>query len=284
MSYTFLLEQGEESSAGCFLGMYQFAPSSWKNTHEASSFSDSEMESSHGFPSGTMSRPSMVDNGTVMSMLLPGDSHVPIFLSLEKEPESKGNSQDYGQKWPGSLAKFDPDSRSWKTPPNLFGEVLEESSVIWPRWGLMLGGVCWELVTPELHTSEKGSGSWPTPTATDWKGSGKAEQRRGTLAAALHKTGIPPWIQCPCCDEKWCTLHQIHAFECECQPIEEWENQDPYGLQSWANRATGQSGLQTVVPNPEFCEELMGWPTGWSESKPLEMARYQSWLNEHGNY
>lgn len=34
--------------------------------------------------------------------------------------------------------------------------------------------------------------------------------------------------------------------------------------------------------NPEWCEWLMGFPTGWTASEPLEMDRYRVWLLEHG--
>ena len=37
MSYTFLQEQGDESSAECFSGILQSAPSSWENTLAVSS-------------------------------------------------------------------------------------------------------------------------------------------------------------------------------------------------------------------------------------------------------
>lgn len=35
-------------------------------------------------------------------------------------------------------------------------------------------------------------------------------------------------------------------------------------------------------PSPEVHEWLMGWPEGWSDTKPLVMDRYQSWLQRHG--
>jgi DNA (cytosine-5)-methyltransferase 1 len=31
------------------------------------------------------------------------------------------------------------------------------------------------------------------------------------------------WIPCPCCDEYWCALHEQHAFECPCPPLENAE-------------------------------------------------------------
>lgn len=37
------------------------------------------------------------------------------------------------------------------------------------------------------------------------------------------------WVPCPCCDEHWCNLHDMHACDCPCPPIDEWET-DPYGV------------------------------------------------------
>ncbi len=34
-------------------------------------------------------------------------------------------------------------------------------------------------------------------------------------------------------------------------------------------------------PTPENQEWLMGWPIGWSDSEPLEMGRFLSWLSAH---
>lgn len=39
---------------------------------------------------------------------------------------------------------------------------------------------------------------------------------------------IVPWVECPeGCGEYWCNIHDMHAFECDCPPLEEW-NRDPY--------------------------------------------------------
>lgn len=34
---------------------------------------------------------------------------------------------------------------------------------------------------------------------------------------------IPAWIECPDCDDYWCNLHQLHAYDCNCPPLDEWE-------------------------------------------------------------
>jgi hypothetical protein len=36
--------------------------------------------------------------------------------------------------------------------------------------------------------------------------------------------------------------------------------------------------------NPEWVEWLMGWPIGHTALEPLEMVRYQEWLQQHSPY
>lgn len=40
----------------------------------------------------------------------------------------------------------------------------------------------------------------------------------------------PRWVRCPDCDDFFCTLHQEHAYDCECPTLEELleEGTDPY--------------------------------------------------------
>ena len=52
---------------------------------------------------------------------------------------------------------------------------------------------------------------------------------------------------------------------------------------SWRERAVGDKTPTLPdqiggVPHPEFLEDLMGWPIGWTELKPLEMASFRQWL------
>ena len=37
-------------------------------------------------------------------------------------------------------------------------------------------------------------------------------------------------------------------------------------------------------PSPKNHEWLMGWPIGWTDFKPLEMGKFQSWLQQHGKF
>jgi hypothetical protein len=36
------------------------------------------------------------------------------------------------------------------------------------------------------------------------------------------------------------------------------------------------------LPMPEWVENLMGWPTGWTDLQPLEMGKFQRWRSLHG--
>ena len=38
---------------------------------------------------------------------------------------------------------------------------------------------------------------------------------------------LSAWARCQCCDDFWCNIHQMHAHDCECPPIDEWDR-DPY--------------------------------------------------------
>ena len=83
----------------------------------------------------------------------------------EPEPALTEREADSGARWPGSLAKYDPDTCSWKTAQRSLLGDSEPSLVTWPRSGLMLNGQCWELPTLERRTDARESGYWPTPNA-----------------------------------------------------------------------------------------------------------------------
>src|SRR5574341_1508650 len=99
----------------------------------------------------------------------------------------------------------------------------------------------------------------PSPAATDWKGVGKINQRKGQLPPLIDL--LPAWIPCPCCENYLCTLHLKHVYDCPCLPLEEW-NSNPY--------LPGNHGKVA----PEFYEWLMGFPIGWSELKPSAMPSF----------
>jgi hypothetical protein len=38
----------------------------------------------------------------------------------------------------------------------------------------------------------------------------------------------------------------------------------------------------TVYPHPDISELVMDIPIGWTDLKPLEMDKFQQWLQQHG--
>jgi hypothetical protein len=180
-----------------------------------------------------MSPPSTELRGEEKLMLSAEDSLAKTSQRREMEPESQEKKVDCGEKWPESLAKYDQDSRSWRTHQCLLFEDLTESLEIFPRWGMMRDGELWELSMSAHFTSEIEFGSlptekeqlYPTPTCADAKNVGRNNSSQNNL----HK------------------ITDLHL-------------------------------------NPDFVEELMLWPTGWTDLKPLEMDKFQQWRQQHSEF
>lgn len=117
-----------------------------------------------GFPSLTMSRPLMEGHGEDLPMSSVEDSRAKISVAPGKVLELVEREADSGVKWQESLAKYDPDSRSWKTRQCLLFGDSAECLEIWPRWGIMQDGECFHARTLAEFTYEKESGlKLPTP-------------------------------------------------------------------------------------------------------------------------
>ena len=176
---------------------------------------------------------------------------VAVFLARtsvqpEKVPESPESAADYGEKWHGSLTKYDPDSSSWKTAQCLLDGGLELFSETWPRWGLMRNGECWGLTILEDFTSEKEYGYWPTPVKTD-----------GFIGISLA------------------TLERKEKGETR-----------PSGAKigsslKWHRKCVENWTMGSKIV-PTVHELLMIWPIGHTDLQPLETDKYQSWLQQHG--
>jgi hypothetical protein len=232
MSYTYLLEQGEEYSAASFSDIPPSVLSRLNLTAERSYCKDNETASCQDSQSGTMSLPSTGNLGVEKSMSSAEDSLAKTSQQQEKELGSQENEADFGQKCPESLAKYDPNTSSWRTHQCLLFEDSTECLEIFSRWGMMHDGELYPLQIATLHMKEKEFGLevFYTPTARDWKGmSGKGFRER-------------------------------HGEK-----------------KNLANFLGG-------IPNPEFSEWLMGWPIGWTGLKPLEMDKFQSWLQQHSAF
>ena len=175
--------------------------------------------------------------------------------------ESKEIEAVCGEKWPGSLAKYDRDTCSWKTAQlSLLGDSVQ-SLVTWPRSGLMLDGQCWELPTLERRTDASESGYWPTPNTVGYRSDGELKM-----------------LSCKLTNRTEYVLMADRA--CRSKRDRYW----PAPLDYTVDREAFQPGQKTppMSLNPEWVAWLMGWPIGHTSLKPLEMDRFQGWWQQHG--
>jgi hypothetical protein len=208
---------------------------------------------------GMMFKPLTEQAGEELLMSYQAAFRAKTSLPQEKVQELTENGQECGEKWQGSFAKLDPSSSLWKTHQCSLIEDWELFSQIWPTWGSMQNGACWERQTLGLNTTEREFGLLPdnerffhTPTTGS---SGGSNSRK-----AMQKRGVT-----------WPT------------PTTGTGGGNAGG--SGVRRTAKENG--TYVPssiNPNLQEWLMGWPQDWTEIKPLETDKYHKWRQLHGNY
>lgn len=242
MSYTYLQDAGEESLAASFSDITLFAPLKSNPTAAACFCNGSGMACCHDSQSGMTCEPSTASLGGGGLMLSAVDSRVRTSQQPERAQDSPEPEAGCGPKCEGSLARWNPDLRLWKTRQcSLFGG-LESFSENWPRWGLMRSGELWVHVTPVRHTNANEFGSWPTPTKT----------------VVLPPKGVNP----------------MKHWQKRRRDFETGKSAFNPGLK--LEVAVGG------VPHPLFVEWLMGWPLTWTELQPLEMDKFRLWLRSHG--
>lgn len=228
----------------------------------------------------------------------------------EAGQESKESAAVCGEKWPGSLAKYDRDTCSWKTAQLLLLGDSEQSLVTWPRSGLMLDGQCWELPTLERRIEGSESGFWPTPNTEGYRSDGEllmlsrrlsdraeymamsdraCNSKRETFwptptvcgnhnrkgASATSGDGLATVVV----QRTWPTATAHKGWS----PNHNRANTDDR-LDYTVEREAFQTGQQTppMRLNPEWVAWLMGWPIGHTSLKPLATARFLEYVQQHG--
>jgi len=144
MSYTFLLEQGEESLAESFSDIPPSVLSRLNLTAGKSCCNASGMESCQNSQSGMTCELLMGILGEEKSMSSAEGFHVKTSALLEKGQGSKGREADCGTRCSGSFAVFDQDLYFWKIPPHLSEEDYQPFLETFPKQGIMQNGECFQ--------------------------------------------------------------------------------------------------------------------------------------------
>ena len=220
-----LLEPVGGSSVASCLDGEQSAPSKSSPTAAKSSCVGKTKGTSKRSPYGTTCEHLTELSGAEKWMSSLADSPARTFPLQAKATGSTASEADSGQKWPVSLAKYDPASRSWKIPQCLFGEGLTRSSRTWPNWGMVAGGECWALTPLDILITEPDCGWLPTPSGVPGPSNhmvGRLDEWGGS-ANPWRKTEIGRYF--------WSELEEaVMGF-----PLE-WTALEPYGtvrFQQW---------------------------------------------------
>lgn len=260
------------SAANCSAG----EPSQqWKSMPSApdDSCSDKMKGTWHRSPFGTMYVPSTDGHGAALLTWFQQASRARTSAPQELAQALMVSAPAYGAKWHALPAKFDLSSSGWKTAHSLWEEDLPWSSVILPSWGCMRDGECWEPMTLALPTSESACGFLPTPTRTDANGRTYHYSRGDKTKAVPSLVGVVKLLPTPAASDwkgqyTWETVKRRMSMARGVRLPEE------------LSRRVGKA----ITPNPEFWEWMMGWPIGSTASQPLETAKFQLWLQQHGGF
>ena len=292
MSWLFSRALVEASSGAISSGGELSAPSSSTTTPQAFSWLAKTTGASRRSRSGMTCERLTDDRGEAVLTWCLADSLARTSARQDREPASRAPAPVYGEKWRGSLAKYDRDSSSWRTPQCSLLAGLDAFSETWPRWGMMRGGECSGLATPERRISENESGLseewptprkcsamaatitpesawadrfpnletvigrrlWPTPTASDGRGGpGHAGEGGLNLRTAVSRFPTP-------------TVNDSKNNP----PSQELRNTPPLNVEVGGNM------------NPAWVEWLMGWPLGWTDLHVSATDRFRQWCASHG--
>jgi hypothetical protein len=197
MSYTYLLEQGEEYLAECFLDIPASVLLRLNPTQGRSYSNGSGTEYCQDSQSGMMSLPLMETHGEERLMSSAEDFPAKTLAQPERALDLVDHAAGYGERWPESLAKWDRATSSWRTAQcSLFGG-LEPFSETWPRWGMTQDGESLEARKPAWLNPVKDSGFLPTLRRSGRCSAHKAyirEDYHGNLEEYLGRLGFSGWI------------------------------------------------------------------------------------------
>lgn len=209
------------------------------------------------------------------SISSPADSLAKTSAMPAVEQESKVSGPGFGASLPGSFAYFDHNTSSWKMSQRSLFVDSNESSVIWPRWGMMRNGRAYRLqpLVPRIYDGE--SSLLPTPRANErgqyQRDQGKMGKERPTLTGV-----VKGWLPTPRATDgshggritprkgrEGGTL--VEAISIRMYPTPRADGRDNAGGSNSRRSAKKRGTYIGRALNPQFVEWLMGFPIGWTD-------------------
>jgi hypothetical protein len=182
----------------------------------------------------------------------------------EKAQGSAGNGQGFGRKCTGSLAKYDPDSRTWKTAQQSLLADWDECLETWPTSGMTAGMEFFQLPPLEQGISATGGGALPngetfaTPTTMDSLPPKSEQALLREMTVARPGRSKPANLR-----------DQVSNSHLWPTPIARDYKDGTFSDQGKAKRDDQTRGkpLTEVIGgrlNPDWVELLMKWPKHWT--------------------
>lgn len=311
---TYSLALAGESSPTYSPDMYPSALSKLMPTADQFSFRGSETASCQSFRSGMTSSHSTASRGADTSISSQVDSPARTSPPLDEGQVSPEHIADCGEKWHESLARYDHNSRSWRTRQCSFLGGLTLYSETWPRWGTTRDGGLYPLPRLVRSIGANASGLWPaprahdgvaamlpTPTAAEYGSQGGAAGRRRPSLSSMARRGM--WPPPRSADGErggrgdlllWATptgrdrgrnapkRKGSASLGVQARRFPTPVAQDGKNNNSPARQRRNSAGFDVVAGgslNPDWVDLLMGWPRGWTSPDPLPAESWQRWLD-----
>jgi hypothetical protein len=255
-----------------------FVPSNTTPTPQAFLWRDKTTDAWTRFPSGMTCEPLTDDRGEALLTWFRADFLAPTSAYAAEARALTDSIPVYGGTWHELSVKFARDLSLWRTHQSLFPEDLPESLVILPKWGWMRDGELLEPTTSRPLTSATEFGFWPTVRAqkatSENEESWMKRNRAGKVSTPPLGLAVKMWRSPTSRDWK----NARNPKMCDAN--------GGYRQTSLSDQLCNKSGSTVAERNgqvtPEFCEWLMGFPVGWTESAPLETPKFQQWQLSHG--
>jgi len=263
MSWLFSRVLVEGYLEGNSLGGEQFAPLSGNNTPQAYLCNGKTTSSFRLSRFGMTLEPLTENLGEDLLTWFREDSLAKILAPQVKEQVSTESEVQCGSTCSESSKKSNHLTALLRTPLTFVLKDLSPSSKDLPKQGIMRRGVCYPLKTVEPITNGSECGLLekellPTPTCTANQLAPSMTKHKGCRALqALLPTPVIAGLNGGAGSR---TLLQKYNSE----------------MLLTQGRCLGGR------PHPNFTEWMMGWPSGWTDLKPLETGKCLNALPQHG--